>query len=123
MWGSLVVVWSSADAGPVDPTADVAQVFLDRGVLGAVVLVLGLFAWWSIRRERSRADARDAEFQALLKNYTDEVVPALVLGQDATNRTAAQAERTNELLTKVDSTLAVVLDELRRRDGDRRPSR
>jgi hypothetical protein len=82
----------------------VAQTFLDRGVLGACVLVLAALAWWLIRREASRADEAQRQVTALHDSIRTDVVVALV--------------KANDVLAKVAEILPDVASALRDHDRD-----
>jgi hypothetical protein len=60
----------------------VASTLLDRGVLGACVLVLGALAWWLIRREAARADEAQRQVTALHDSIRTDVVAALIKAND-----------------------------------------
>lgn len=72
-----------------DPSATpMADTFLQYGVLGAVALAGGLFAWGTIKRERQRADSLEARLNALQDSVRTEVVPAMTRTTDALIRLA-----------------------------------
>jgi ABC-type transporter Mla subunit MlaD len=83
----------------------VASTLLDRGVLGACVLVLGALAWWLIRREAARADEAQRQVTALHDSIRTDVVAALI--------------KANDVLAKVADTLPDVASALRDHDRDR----
>lgn len=93
-------------------SGDVAQTFLDRGVLGACVLVLGVLAWWLIRREAARADAAQAQVTDLNKVIRDELLPAVL-------KAAETHAAVTSLLVKVGELLPDVASALRDYDRDR----
>lgn len=70
------------------PSSGVADSFLQYGVLGAVALVLGWFAWSTIKRERDRADALEARLQALHESVQTQVVPTVTRASEALARVA-----------------------------------
>lgn len=90
----------------------VASTLLDRGVLGACVLVLGALAWWLIRREAARADEAQRQVNALHETIRSDVLGALT--KAAEGQTAAAA-----LLARVAEILPEVASALRDRDRDR----
>jgi hypothetical protein len=56
-----------AAGGAADPTA----VFLQYGVVGALCVLLGMFALAAYRRERDRADRLEAKVDAMNERITD----------------------------------------------------
>lgn len=56
---------------------DAISVLTDSGVLGALVVLLGLFALWAYRREVQRADRLEGEL-ARYRDATEERVIPLV---------------------------------------------
>jgi hypothetical protein len=58
-----------------DVVADGTTVLFDRGVLGVVVVALAWVVWWLLRREAKRADAAQAQNDALNARVRDDVLP------------------------------------------------
>lgn len=56
----------------------VASVLLNQGPIGALCLVIGWVGLIGWRRERDRADAERGAKDALVREFLDKVVPALV---------------------------------------------
>lgn len=67
-------------AGSVTPetATTVASVLLNQGPIGALALAIGSFGFIAWKRERDRADAERAAKDALVREFIDKVVPALV---------------------------------------------
>lgn len=68
----------ASDPGP----SSLEGVFLQQGVLGAVALAGGWFAWSTVKRERAAADAANARLQKHQEWVQDEVVPVLTRATD-----------------------------------------
>jgi len=66
-------------AGASDPTG----VFLQYGAVGAAVVVLGAFAWSTIKRERDRADRMERELQEMNNRVIDRFADVLKEAKDA----------------------------------------
>jgi membrane protein implicated in regulation of membrane protease activity len=64
-----------AAASPSDPTG----IFLQYGVVGAIAVVLALFAWRAYKRESDRGDRLEQQLQATNEHVSDRL--AEVLGQ------------------------------------------
>lgn len=96
-----------------DPVGGVAALLLDRGPLGAAVLVLGALAWWLIRREAARADKADQQLAELNKSIRDDLLPEVI-------KAAQQHAAVTALLTKVGELLPDVASALRDYDRGRR---
>lgn len=100
-------------AQAVDPTGGVTAILLDRGVLGACVLILGALAWWLIRREAARADDAQEQLTELHGKIRDDVLPAVIRASD-TQATVSQ------LLVKLSDILPDVVSALRDHNRGRR---
>jgi TRAP-type C4-dicarboxylate transport system permease large subunit len=61
-----------------DVVTGVADTFLGAGIAGAIALVAIAFFWIAWKREAARADAERAAKDALVREFMDRVVPALV---------------------------------------------
>lgn len=73
-----VLVWAAAEgAGTGGVNTDVVSVFLQYGALGALALVLLLFARGAYKRETERADRAEARLDELHRDMRDKVVPVL----------------------------------------------
>jgi hypothetical protein len=90
----------------------VASTLLDRGVLGVCVLVLGLLAWWLIRREAARADAAQAQVTELNQRIRDDLLPAVL-------KAAEQHATVTSLLTRIGELLPDVAAALRDYERER----
>jgi hypothetical protein len=98
---------------PGDALPDgVASTLLDRGVLGVCVLVLGLLAWWLIRREAARADTAQAQVTELNQRIRDELLPAVL-------KAAEQHATVTSLLTRIGDLLPDVAAALRDYERER----
>jgi hypothetical protein len=98
---------------PGDALLDgVASTLLDRGVLGVCVLVLGLLAWWLIRREAARADTAQAQVTELNQRIRDELLPAVL-------KAAEQHATVTSLLTRIGDLLPDVAAALRDYERER----
>lgn len=114
-----------------DVVGDGTQVLFDRGVLGVVVVALAWVVWWLLRREAKRADAAQAQNDALNTKIRDDVLPAVLnAGAQYANVTAAmqqaavtaatQNAAVTTLLAKVADVLPEVAAALRDHDRGRR---
>lgn len=56
-----------------EAASDPTGVFLQYGAIGAMVVILGLFAWSAYRRERDRADKLEGQ----LKESNDRIIDRL----------------------------------------------
>lgn len=75
-----------------DPTTDVTQTFLDRGVLGALVVVLLAVTWWFMRREAARTDEAQRQLTELHETIRTDVLAALIKATEASATLAKVAE-------------------------------
>jgi hypothetical protein len=96
-----------------DVVADGTTVLFDRGVLGVVVVALAWVVWWLLRREAKRADAAQAQNDALNARVRDDVLPAVL-------NAATQYAAVTALLTRVGELLPDVAAALRDYDRGRR---
>jgi hypothetical protein len=96
-----------------DVVADGTTVLFDRGVLGVVVVALAWVVWWLLRREAKRADAAQAQNDALNARIRDDVLPAVL-------NAATQHAAVTALLTRVGELLPDVAAALRDYDRGRR---
>jgi Flp pilus assembly protein TadB len=62
---------------PADSTGGFESTFLQYGVLGAVALILGYFAWDTIKRERHRADRLEEQLRSLNETVQSQTMKAL----------------------------------------------
>lgn len=65
-------------SGAASPVSGATEVLLNQGPIGALAIVIGWVGWTGWRRERDRADAERAAKDALVREFLDKVVPALV---------------------------------------------
>jgi hypothetical protein len=74
-------VWATAAAaGP----GGISDVLLNQGPIGALALVIGWVGWTAWKRERDRADAERASKDALVREFMDKALPALLESTRAT---------------------------------------
>lgn len=66
-----------------DPAGSIQGTFLQQGVLGAVALAGGLFAYVTIRRGWAREDALEKRLNELEDSIRTQFVPALTRATDA----------------------------------------
>lgn len=62
-----------------DPTG----VLLNYGAIGAMLVLLGIFAYGTVRRERDRADRAEAQLQAINDKIIDRLADVLKEAKDA----------------------------------------
>lgn len=75
----MLTVLHAAAPTPADPTS----VFLQYGVVGALCVILGLFAWSAYRRERDRADRLEGQLQQINDKIADRFADILKETRDA----------------------------------------
>lgn len=66
-----------------DPVSGAADTFVQYGVLGAVALFLGVFAYRAWNREKDRADRLENQLAEANQRAIDLLVPALTQTRDA----------------------------------------
>lgn len=66
-------------------SGDTGSVLLQYGAIGAMLIVLGLFARTLIAREQHRSDRLDVEVTRLNNLIADKVIPALVTATSVIN--------------------------------------
>jgi hypothetical protein len=77
-------MWTLAAAPPAsDPTG----VLLQYGAIGAFVVILGIFAWASYRRERDRSDRLEQQLQAANDRIIERFAEVLAQTRDALRET------------------------------------
>jgi hypothetical protein len=96
----------------VDPLTSAQGVFLQYGAIGAILLVLLVFAYGAIKRERDATDrerdrAKEAEkaladLNALMRT---EVIPVLTKAAEATTRVTDVIGRVTDVLAEVSAVL------------------
>lgn len=76
---ALILLNLAAGQSPGDPTS----VFLQYGAIGAMVVILGLFAWSAYRRERDRADRLEQQLSDANQRIIDRFADVLKESRDA----------------------------------------
>jgi hypothetical protein len=77
-----------------------ADILLQYGVLGVVVLALGPAVWWFVRKQGERADRLEAENTRLNTRLQEDTLPALILATQAMKASAevlAQLQRERDI--------------------------
>jgi hypothetical protein len=64
-------------------TGDPSAVLLQYGAIGAIDVLLGLFAWYAYRRERDRADRLEQQLQETNTRIIDRFAEVLTQTRDA----------------------------------------
>ena len=73
--------------------ANVVDVFLQYGAIGAILVATLIFAKQSIKREQDRADRQEAEVKRLNDLLVDKTIPALVAATQAIQASQAIVQR------------------------------
>lgn len=83
-WILLAVTPEPEPSTPSDPVQDsIIGVFLQYGIIGALLLVVGWYARSLIQREQARADRLEAEVNRLNTLVQEKTIPALVTATQA----------------------------------------
>jgi hypothetical protein len=64
-------------------TGDPSAVLLQYGAIGAIAVLLGIFAWYAYRRERDRADRLEQQLQETNTRIIDRFAEVLTQTRDA----------------------------------------
>jgi hypothetical protein len=62
---------------------DPSAVLLQYGAIGAIAVLLGIFAWYAYRRERDRADRLEQQLQETNTRIIDRFAEVLTQTRDA----------------------------------------
>lgn len=95
-----------------DPLTSAQGVFLQYGAIGAILLVLLVFAYGAIKRERdatdkerARADKAEGEKDELNRLMRTEVIPVLTKATEATTRVTDVVGKVSDVLAEVSAVL------------------